>query len=151
MKTERRQPSLLRELSSKGFRLTSQRRALIRTIQEAKNHLDVASLLRTAKKQKADIDRATVYRTVDLLKKLGLIDELDLMHLEGERHYYEARADRDHLHLACYQCGAILEYSTPTLERLKEEIARENQFQVGVLRLEVGGWCNRCRLKSARV
>ena len=143
MKAELRPRSLLQELSSKGFRLTSQRRALIKTIQEAKGHLDAASLLRVARKRRARIDRATVYRTLDLLKKLGLIDELDLMHLEGEKHFYEAKPLIDHLHLACYKCGAVIEYTTPTFERLKREIAQ--RFQIGVIRLEVGGWCKQCR------
>ena len=151
MKENLRRCSLLQALSSRGFRLTSQRRALIETIQEANDHLDAAALLRAAKQRKADINRATVYRTLELLKRLGLIDELDLMHLEGEKHYYEARPRRDHLHLACYKCGAIMEYTTPTLERLKDEIARHNQFQVGVIRLEVGGWCQQCRLKSGTI
>ena len=151
MKAKLGRCSLLQALSSKGFRLTSQRRALIETIQEADDHLDAASLLRAARQRKADINRATVYRTLELLKRLGLIDELDLMHLEGEKHYYEARPRRDHLHLACYKCGAIMEYTTRTLERLKDEIARHNQFQVGVIRLEVGGWCKHCRPRSGTI
>ena len=151
MKENLRRCSLLQALSSRGFRLTSQRRALIETIQEADDHLDAASLLRAARQRKADINRATVYRTLELLKRLGLINELDLMHLEGEKHYYEARARRDHLHLACYKCGAIMEYTTRTLERLKDEIARHNQFQVGVIRLEVGGWCKHCRPRSGTI
>src|SRR6185437_199119 len=42
-----------------------------------------------------EVDRATVYRTVDMLKRHGLVDELDLMHLQGEKHYYEVRTRRD--------------------------------------------------------
>jgi Fur family ferric uptake transcriptional regulator len=137
--------SLLDQIALKGFRLTSQRRALIEIIQDAQDHLDAATLLRLGKKRHPKIDRATVYRTLDLLKKLGLIDELDLMHLEGEKHYYEARPHLEHLHLACYKCGAIIEYSSPTFERLKKEIARQNRFQIGAVRLEVGGWCRQCR------
>jgi Fur family transcriptional regulator, ferric uptake regulator len=140
--------SIVGQLSSKGFRVTAQRRALIEIIQDAKNHLDAATLLRLGRKRYPKINRATVYRTLDLLKRLGLIDELDLMHLEGEKHYYEARPNLDHLHLACYKCGAIVEYSSPTFERLKEEIARQNDFQIGMVRLEVGGWCKQCRLAS---
>ena len=46
-----------------------------------------------------------------MLKRLRLIDELDLMHISGERHYYEARTRRDHMHLACFDCGAIREFA----------------------------------------
>lgn len=95
------------------------------------------------------IDRATVYRTIALLKDLGLIDELDLMHIEGEKHYYEAKTDRDHCHLACLHCGAILEYASPAFEALKREIANRNNFDVKVVRLEVGGMCKRCAQADA--
>jgi Fur family ferric uptake transcriptional regulator len=70
----------------RGIRLTAQRRALIETIQEATTHLDTESLLKLALNRDPNIDRATVYRTIELLKRLGMIDELDLMHLNGEKH-----------------------------------------------------------------
>src|SRR5579871_6408540 len=115
--------SLIEELNAKGVRLTAQRRALIEVIQEAKEHLDAASLLALARQREPGIDRATVYRTIELLKKLRLIDELDLMHLEGEKHYYEAKTNIDHVHLACFECGRIEEYTSPMFERLKAEIS----------------------------
>src|SRR5437588_4447829 len=118
---------LLKELSAKGFRITKQRRALIETIETAEEHLDATKLLNLARRKDPDIDRATVYRTLELLKKLGLIDELDLMHLEGEKHYYEARPDLDHLHLVCLKCGTIIEYTSPAFEELKLEMARQNE------------------------
>src|ERR1700744_1114352 len=111
--------SLLDELVSKGIRLTAQRRVLIEVIQEAREHLDAGSLLELARQREPNIDRATVYRTIDLLKKLRLIDELDLMHLEGEKHYYEVKTRRDHVHLACFRCGRIEEFTSPLFERLK--------------------------------
>jgi Fe2+ or Zn2+ uptake regulation protein len=99
------------------------------------------SLLAIAKKQDPDIDRATVYRTIALLKDRGLIDELDLMHLEGEKHYYEVKTSRDHCHMACFECGAIMEYASSSFEKLKREIAKQSRFQIRVVRLEVGGLC----------
>lgn len=135
---------LLDELVSKGVRLTSQRRALVEVIQEANEHLDAASLLDLARQREPKIDRATVYRTLELLKKLRLIDELDLMHLYGEKHYYEAKSERNHAHLACFRCGRIEEYSSPLFERLKAEIAKQAGFTIKVTRLEVGGNCRAC-------
>jgi Fur family ferric uptake transcriptional regulator len=75
---------------------------------------------------------------------LGLIDELDLMHLNGEKHYYEVKTQKDHLHLACFHCGKIEEFDNATFQRLKREIAAQNNFQVQVMRLEVGGLCRDC-------
>src|SRR3984885_2686379 len=93
---------LLNAVEAQGIRLTAQRRALIETIQDATSHLDAASLLELARKRDPNIDRATVYRTIELLKRLGMVDELDLMHLNGEKHYYEVKTQKDHLHLACF-------------------------------------------------
>lgn len=138
-------PELMEQLVHRGIRMTTQRRLLVGIIQESPKHLDAATLLKIAKQKDPEIDRATVYRTIALLKNLGLIDELDLMHLEGEKHYYEAKTNRDHCHMACFQCGAIMEYASSAFERLKQDIARRSGFQIRVVRLEVGGLCARCQ------
>jgi Fur family ferric uptake transcriptional regulator len=141
---------LLDELIAKGVRLTAQRRALIEVIQEAGSHLDAAALLRLARQREPRIDRATVYRTLDLLKQLRLIDELDLMHLEGEKHYYEVKTRRDHLHLACFCCGRIEEFSSPAFEGLKTQICEQTGFEIRVVRLEAGGVCRACTAAGVR-
>ena len=146
MKSQLERRPILEHLASKGVRLTAQRRVLIETIQEADEHLDAAALLTMARKREPGIDRATVYRTIELLKNLGLVDELDLMHLNGEKHYYEVKPKpgRDHVHLACFECGRIEEFSSAVYEHLKREIARQMGFEVRVTRLEVGGRCRAC-------
>lgn len=146
--TDRR--SLLNELTAKGVRLTAQRRAVIDVIQTSRDHLDAAALLERAREREPNIDRATVYRTIGLLKNLRLIDELDLMHLEGEKHYYEVKTRKDHVHLACFHCGRIEEFSSSLFERLKTEISREAGFEIRVTRLEVGGICRACTAQDER-
>lgn len=141
--------SLLSELTSRGVRLTSQRRAVIETIQEAKEHLDAASLLSRAREKEPGIDRATVYRTLDLLKKHRLIDELDLMRINGEKHFFEVKTRRDHVHLACFECGRIEEFSSALFERLQSEIRQQAGFDIRDTRLQVGGRCKACREGAA--
>src|SRR6202050_3040734 len=141
--------SLMRELEARGVRITQQRRLLVGIIQDSPRHLDAATLLELAKKQDPDIDRATVYRTLALLKDRGLIDELDLMHIQGEKHYYEAKTSRDHCHIACFRCGAIMEYASSSFEKLKEEMVKQSGFQIRVVRLEVGGFCKRCQRSAS--
>jgi Fur family ferric uptake transcriptional regulator len=138
----------MKQLAARGVRITAQRRLLIGIIQDSPRHLDAAGLLETARKRDGEIDRATVYRTIALLKGHGLIDELDLMHIEGEKHYYEAKTSRDHCHMACFRCGAIMEYVSSSFEKLKAEMAAQSGFQIRVVRLEVGGVCRRCRKSS---
>jgi Fur family ferric uptake transcriptional regulator len=137
-------PSLVEEFSAKGLRLTNQRRVLLEVIQEATEHLDATSLLRLAKERDSSVNRATVYRTLELLKKLRLVDELDLMHLNGEKHYYEVRSEKDHIHLACFRCGKIEEFGSPLFESLKQEIGRACGFHINLVRMEVGGSCSDC-------
>ncbi|MGB8988219.1 MAG: Fur family transcriptional regulator [Candidatus Sulfotelmatobacter sp.] len=137
--------SLMKELAARGVRITEQRRLIVGIIQDSPRHLDAATLLQMARKQDPTIDRSTVYRTISMLKNRGLIDELDLMHIEGEKHYYEVKTNRDHCHMACFRCGAIMEYTSSAFEKLKEDIAAQSGFQIRVVRLEVGGFCKKCR------
>ena len=141
--------SLVRKLSLKNFRITAQRRVLLDIIQRAETHLDAATLLKLARRHDTGINRATVYRTIELLKKLGLVDELDLMHLDGGKHYYEARDDVDHVHLACLECGRIEEFTSPYFEKLKDNISRQSGFEISITRLELGGRCKQCRTAAA--
>ena len=141
--------ALLKELGARGIRLTAQRRALVEVIQGAEEHLDADTLLERARKRESHIDRATVYRTIELLKRLRLVDELDLMHLEGEKHYYELKTTREHIPLACFRCGRIEESSSSLYEKLKSEIAKQAGFKIRVTRLEVGGACRACAAEGA--
>ena len=133
------------ELMSRGLRMTRQRRTILAVIETAQQHLDASQILRKAHKLDAGIDRVTVYRTIRLLKRHGLIDELDLMHIDGEKHYYERRPQRDHIHMACLRCGKIAEFESDLFDRLKGQIQRDCQFHIVVSRLEVGGYCSACR------
>ncbi len=92
---------LQQSVRKKGIRLTRQRRVILQVMDAAEQHLDVDQILARAQKLNPEVHLVTVYRTIDLLKKLGLIDELDLLHLRGDRHYYETHGPRDHIHVAC--------------------------------------------------
>jgi Fur family ferric uptake transcriptional regulator len=140
---------LSQRLIGRGIRLTPRRRALLEILEETNRHLDAAGLLKAAK-QRVQIDRATVYRTLELLKKQGLVDELDLMHMRGEMHYYEARTGEEHFHLACFGCGQIEEIATPLFEQLKQSVGREKGFAIQTARLEIGGYCSDCASKGGK-
>ena len=136
---------LLRELAHRGVRITQQRRAILDIIETAQKHLDAAQILRRARKIAEGVDRVTVYRTLGLLKRHGLIDELDLMHVKGEGHYYERNIGREHVHMTCLRCGTVIEFESSLFKKLTQTVQRECRFQVAVARLEIGGYCVRCR------
>jgi Fur family ferric uptake transcriptional regulator len=133
-----------------GIRLTRQRRVILQVMDDAEQHLDVDQILERAQKTDPEVHLVTVYRTIDLLKKHGLIDELDLLHLRGDRHYYETHGPRDHIHVACLRCGKVREFESRLYEQLKEQIARDFGMKVTVSRTEVGGYCAECLKQGSR-
>src|SRR6267142_3108398 len=132
------------QLSERGIRMTQQRRAILSVLETASKHLDASQILRKAQRIDASVDRSTVYRTLRLLKRHGLIDELDLMHINGEGHYYERKLGRDHIHMACLRCGKISEFVSEVFDSLKKQLHRDCRFHIIVARLEVGGYCSVC-------
>jgi Fur family transcriptional regulator, ferric uptake regulator len=140
---------LVKALAAKRIRLTRQRRVILRVMDAAEQHLDVDQILERAQKIDSGVHLVTVYRTIELLKKHGLIDELDLLHLRGDRHYYETHGPRDHIHVACLKCGKVREFESRLYEQLKSQIERDFKMQVTVSRTEVGGYCAECLGKGA--
>src|SRR5258708_13050615 len=96
---------LQQAVATRGIRMTRQRRVILQVMDAAEQHLDVDQILARAQKIDAGVHLVTVYRTIDLLKKQGLIDELDLLHLRGDRHYYETHGPPDPIHLTCLLLG----------------------------------------------
>ncbi|MGH9692090.1 MAG: Fur family transcriptional regulator [Candidatus Acidiferrales bacterium] len=136
---------LQRELGARRIRLTRQRRVLLQVMEGAPRHLDAGEILERAQTIDPEITRVTVYRTLELLKHLGLIDELDLLHLRGHRHFYESHGPRDHIHVACIRCGKVREFESELYEELKKQIARDCDLAITITRTEVGGLCAQCR------
>ena len=135
------------ELRARRIRLTKQRRVVLEVMESAARHMDAGEILERAQKIDPNITQVTVYRTLDLLKRHGLIDELDLLHLRGHRHYYESHGPRDHIHVACVRCGKVREFESELYEELKQQISRDCGIEISVARTEVGGVCDDCRKK----
>lgn len=136
-------------LKAHGIRLTRQRELLFEIIDSAHRHLNADQLFELAKKRDPKINRVTVYRTLKVLKQEGLIDELDLLHYEGEQHYYETRLKRPHAHVVCLKCGAVQEFFGSPIQALREQITASLGFKIEVARTEVGGICADCQGSEA--
>jgi Fe2+ or Zn2+ uptake regulation protein len=133
------------ELKRRGIRLTRQRRVLLQVMEGARRHLGAADILERAREIDPRVHRVTVYRNLDLLKRHGLIDELDLLHIRGDGHYYESHGPRDHIHIACLRCGKVREFESRLFEQLKRQIERDCGIKIAVTRTEIGGYCEACR------
>lgn len=132
-------------LREKGFRLTRQREILLDLIDKSGEHLDAERLYLMAREIDPRLNRVTVYRTLKMLKEGGLVDELDLMHVVGDQHYYETRMKGEHAHIICLRCGRVEEYFGEPLQNLKRQVEAVFGFQIVIQRTEVGGYCSHCQ------
>ena len=137
-------------MRQRGVRMTRQRVLLLELIDSSGLHLDAESLYQMAKEKDAKLNRVTVYRTLKLLKEGGLVDELDLVHIDGEKHYYETRMKQEHAHIICLRCGRVEEFFGGELQRLREQVQTQFGFEIVFARTEVGGYCSHCRALRAQ-
>src|SRR6266550_4418525 len=133
-------------LKDKGVRLTRQRQTLLELIDRSGQHLDAENLFQMAKEKDPKLNRVTVYRTLKLLKEGGLVDELDLAHFEGEKHYYETRLKQEHAHIICLRCGRVEEFFGEQLQALRGQVQSQFGFEIAFARTEIGGYCSHCQV-----
>ena len=127
-------------LSVTGMRATSQRALILEIIRHG--HLDADEIYRQAQAKQPRISLSTVYRTLRMFKKLGLVEEL---HLDDTHHHYEVKPSSEHHHLVCLGCGKIVEFKCPLSPKMKRDIAREKGFEVTGVEIRMTGYCSKCR------
>jgi len=134
-------------LRAEGKRVTPQRALLLRIIRESSGHLDADEIYRQARENDPRISLSTVYRTVKLLKELGLVKEL---HFDEEHHHYEMATGKVHHHLVCTECGRIVEFQSPVLDELWARLEREHGFALERVQIDAVGRCRECQRRSER-
>jgi Fur family ferric uptake transcriptional regulator len=128
-----------------GHPLTVQRRLLLELLREAGGHVDAKELYRRASTRDESISPATVYRSLNLFKQLGLVDE---KRLGKVRCYYEIRQSPEHQHLVCQGCGRVIEFQSPPFQDLIKAVKREHGFSVTKAELYLEGYCQECEDKE---
>lgn len=127
-------------LSSAGLRMTNQRGLILEIIRQG--HLDADEVYRRARDKQPRLSLSTVYRTLRRLRELGLVDEL---HFDEAHHHYEVRPSAEHHHLVCLGCGKIVEFEYKLSQRMKQDIARKQGFEVTGVEVNMTGYCAKCR------
>ncbi len=129
-----------------GRRSTAQRRLLLDLIQKADGHLDADELYRRARDQEPSISLSTVYRNLKLFTSLNLVKE---RHFDEEHHHYEAKASVEHYHLICYGCGDVVEFQSPRIEQMKQEVGKEKGCKITEADVHLMGYCGKCQKTMA--
>jgi len=114
---------------------------ILSVIQEADGHLSIDQITERVQKRNPYVSLSTVYRTLELLKELGLVRE---NHLAGEQPHYEAVEGHAHHHLVCRNCRAIIHLDDTLLGNLHERLEEQYHFHSLTLDLVVAGYCNEC-------
>jgi Fur family ferric uptake transcriptional regulator len=133
---------MLSTLSRRGHRLTRPRQAVLRVIEASPQGFNARQIHLALRRRRVPIGLTSVYRTLDLLVRLGLIQEV---HREGGDHRYLACDITHHHHAVCTDCGRILDFGVCDLEALTRRVARSTQMTILGHRLELFGRCKECR------
>ncbi|MBX5451994.1 Fur family transcriptional regulator [Thermogemmatispora sp.] len=128
-------------LRKRGYRLTPQRSMILNVIHEADAHLSIEQITERVQQQNPSVSLSTIYRTLELLKELGLVRE---NRLPGEPPRYECAPGKAHHHLICRGCRVIIHLDENLLGNLHEDLQRQYSFHGLTLDLVASGYCNTC-------
>lgn len=131
-------------LNAAGLRNTAQRTLIMDIIRQGQGHLDADEVHRRAKLKQPRLSLSTVYRTLQKLKGLGLIEEL---HFDEAHHHYEIKPPTEHHHLVCLNCGKIIEFEYPLARLVKKNAPEAKGFEITGSEVRLTGYCAECQKK----
>jgi Fe2+ or Zn2+ uptake regulation protein len=134
--------SLIESLRVSGRRVTRQRQLVMRVLQDNPGHLEVEAVYALAKASDPNISLPTVYRTLAVLKEMGLVED----HALGEDHaHFEAAPETPHYHFTCQKCGRVIEFDAPQVMQVAQALSEREGLQVTKAHLLLSGYCAKCR------
>jgi len=132
---------LVTKFRSLNIQITPQRLVIASALTGSNKHLSVEDIHQVVRKKNPKIGLATVYRTLNLLKGKGLIEE---HRFNDEFSRYELHTEAHHDHLICIECEAVIEFDQPVIEHLQDLAAAEKNFTIVSHRLQIYGICEQC-------
>jgi Fur family ferric uptake transcriptional regulator len=133
---------IVKKLTDKGYRLTPQRLMIVSAIEDSDVHISAEEVYAQVVAKYPQVNISTVYRTLELLKQLGLVIETDFG--EGRVRYHPAEKGHHH-HLVCTECGAVIDLDESLLSSLKGMLLREYKFSADLKHLAIFGRCQKCQ------
>lgn len=131
--------TLISSLQDKGYRLTPQRREIIRLLSRDSSHPGAMDILRKVRKTVPRMSMSTVYYTLDMMKKEGLIRELEYYDTDNR---YEINVS-DHINLVCTTCRKISDFMG-TVPSFSKAVEKKTGFKPAGMRFEYYGICRNC-------
>lgn len=135
---------LKKELKATGRRVTRTRQAVLSLFERTAKPLSATEIYARLRQEHVAIDLVTVYRTVHVLKELGLVAQIELHH-EGQARYELKQGREHHHHIRCQLCGDIVDLVLCPLKKVTKLIETQTKFIVDDHTLEFTGLCPRCQ------
>ena len=129
------------KLSELGYRLTPQRLMIVAAIEHSDHHISAEEIYTQVLAKYPHVNISTIYRTLDLLKQLGLVTQTDLG--ESRVRYHSAEKGHHH-HLVCQECGAVIDLDEAVLSPVKDALLKEYGFMADLKHLAIFGRCVNC-------
>lgn len=130
------------KLRSSGHHLTPQRLMILDILVRSDAHISAEEIYQQVRARHPRLHISSIYRTLEALKKLGLVTETDLR--DGKLRYH-LQEKGGHHHLICEKCGQVLELDESILSPLKAALHRKYRFRADLRHLAIFGRCARCQ------
>ena len=141
--------SVMERLEEEGYRPTESRRAVLNEIMGRDAPFTSAELWEAVQEHSPGIGRATVFRTLDLLSRIGVLQRIHQDPEGGRCHAYMACSDTHHHHLICNVCGNVTDFENEeAIDELVRQVERRTAFHIESHRLELVGRCPKCQEKG---
>ena len=131
-------------LRNEGLRITPQRIAIIKYVINTQSHPSAEEIHKVIQKKYPMVSMATVYKTLDLLRKMSMVQELGFA--DGSARY-EANVEK-HINIICMRCGRIDDIDEHSLSTLESKVAEESNYEIFGRRFELYGFCSECKLQK---
>ncbi|HXX53625.1 MAG TPA: Fur family transcriptional regulator [Thermodesulfovibrionales bacterium] len=131
---------LISSLRDKGYKLTIQRLEIIKCLSRDLSHPGARDILQKVRKNVPRISMSTVYYTLDMMKKEGLLREIDFYDRDNR---YDTNI-LDHINLVCTKCGRITDFMGD-MPSFSKAVEKETGFKPASMRFEYYGYCKECR------
>ena len=135
---------IVERLRDHGLRATTPRRIIVETLLGQPEHVTAEGLTELVQERAPHVNKATVYRTLEALEALGVVDRMPLDQGPAQWHL----ADHTHQHLVCSECGEVAEISSKEFARLARSLAADYAFEADMRHVAISGRCWKCRTSS---
>lgn len=136
-----------RRLRARGERMTGPRRAVLRVLAERSEHLSAEDVVTAVTRLDARAHRASVYRTLEALSALGVVQHVHVGH--GRTAYHLIEDDRPHLHAQCRDCGRVSDLPADLLDEVAARTRSTTGFTLDAGHVALSGLCQDCAARQS--